>query len=174
MSRLALCALPILAGCSMLPGPFTRVPVPGELAPGADRRLEMVVVATGVQIYRCDPRKDQPGRFEWAFQSPEAVLRDTGGKYLGKHYAGPTWEAEDGSKIVGTVEARRDAPTRTAIPWLRLSARSTGTAGLFSNVTTVLRIGTNGGVPPDACTDLEQGTILRVPYTADYNFYVTR
>jgi hypothetical protein len=158
----------------MLPSAFTRTPVPSELAPGPDRKLEMVVAAKGVQIYRCDPKQDQPGRYEWTFQAPEAVLRDVGGKYLGKHYAGPTWEAEDGSKVVGTVEARRDAPVRNAIPWLRLSARSTGGQGLFAGVTTVLRIGTAGGVPTNACTELQQGTIVRVPYSADYNFYVTR
>jgi hypothetical protein len=158
----------------MLPGAFTRTPVPSELAPGPDRRLSMVVAARGVQIYRCDAKKDEPGRFEWTFQAPDAVLRDVGGKYVGKHYEGPTWEAEDGSKIVGTVDARREAPSRNAIPWLRLSARSTGTAGLFAGVTTVVRLGTSGGVAPSACTDREHGTILRVPYSADYNFYVTR
>lgn len=164
-----------LTGCSALPGAFSRVPVPQEIAPAANQKLEMVVVGSGTQVYRCDPRKDQPGIYEWVFQSPEATLRDVVGKYLGKHYSGPTWEAEDGSKIVGTVEARREARERNAVPWLRLSARSTGTAGVFSGVTTVVRIATSGGVPPaTGCDSIEAGRILRVPYKADYNFYVTR
>jgi len=169
----------LLSGCGVIPmpsisiGAFSRVPVPAELAPSGNQKLDLVVAATGVQIYRCERSKDQAGKFEWAFQAPEAILRDTSGKYLGKHYAGPTWEAEDGSKVVGTVQARRDAPG--TIPWLRLSARSSGGAGLFANVTTIIRIGTTGGVPPPAaCNDVELGKILRVEYTADYNLYVTR
>lgn len=163
------------AGCGTLPGAFTRIPVPQDIAPAANQKLEMVVVGTGVQIYRCDRRSGQPDGYEWTFQSPEAILRDVVGKYLGKHYAGPTWEAADGSKVVGTVEARRDAPERGAIPWLRLSARSTGIAGIFAGVTTVVRIGTSGGTAPaTGCNELELGKILRVPYSTDYNLYVTR
>jgi hypothetical protein len=155
-------------------GMFSRTPVPSVLEPAPNQKLDRIVAATGVQIYRCDPKKDRPGQFEWTFQSPEATLRDTGGRYIGRHYAGPTWEAEDGSKVVGTVQARHDAGSRT-IPWLRLSARSTGPAGIFSGVTTIIRIGTDGGAPPaSGCTDAEQGRILRVGYKADYNFYVTR
>ena len=135
----------------------------------------MVLVATGAQVYRCDPKKDQPGQFEWAFQSPEAVLRDVSGKYMGRHSAGPTWEADDGSKVVGTVQARVDAPhDRKAIPWLRLTARSTGKAGLLSKTTTILRVGTKGGLAPAGCGEADHGRILRVEYGADYNFYVPR
>jgi hypothetical protein len=76
--------------------------------------------------------------------------------------------------VVGTVQARHDAGSKT-IPWLRLAARSTGPAGKFSGVTTIIRIGTSGGTPPAAgCNDVEQGRIVRADYTADYNFYVTR
>ncbi len=168
----------LIAGCGMLPpigGAFTRVPIPGELKPDANQKLDQVVVANGVQIYRCDPRKEQAGQYEWAFQAPEAILRDPAGRYVGKHYAGPTWEAADGSKIVGTVQARRDAPDGKSIPWLRLSTRSTGVGGTFSGATTVLRVATSGGMPPAGrCNAEQQGTIVRIPYEADYNFYVTR
>jgi hypothetical protein len=176
MRWIAVSGLVVVAGCGMLSlGAFTRVPIPSEIAPAANLKLDRVVAATGTQIYRCDPKKDAPGQFEWVFQAPEATLREPAGKYLGKHYAGPTWEADDGSKIVGTVEARRDAPDGKSIPWLRLATRSTGSPGLFANVTTVLRVGTSGGGQPLArCNDVEQGKIVRVPYTADYNFYVTR
>jgi hypothetical protein len=33
-----------------------------------------------------------------------------------KHYAGPTWEAADGSKIVGKALANEPAPKAGAIP----------------------------------------------------------
>jgi hypothetical protein len=174
--RVGLLALLVaVAGCGSFSGAFTRVPVPQDIAPAANQKLERVLVADGVQIYRCERKPGQPDAYEWTFQSPEANLRDIAGKYVGKHSAGPTWEAEDGSKVVGTVDARRDANERGAIPWLRLSARSTGTAGMFAGVTTIVRIGTRGGTAPGTgCNELELGRILRVPYKADYNLYVTR
>ena len=165
----------MLAGCGMLPGTFSRVSVPSELQPEASQKLDQVVAASGVQIYRCDPRKDQPGQYEWVLQGAEALLRDPGGRYIGKHYAGPTWEAQDGSKIIGSVQVRHDPSFgRKSIPWLRLSTRSAGPPGIFSSTTTVLRVDTSGGVPSGTCNDVEQGKIVRIPYRADYNFYVTR
>ena len=42
-------------------------------------------------------------------------------------------------------------------------------------MTTIIRIGTTGGVPAAAsCNELELGKIARIEYTADYNLYVTR
>ena len=175
MSRLAFAAVAILSGCSMLPSAFTRTPVPSELAPGADRKLQIVAAANGVQIYRCDPKKDEPGRLEWTFQAPEAVLRDPAGKYLGKHYAGPTWEAADGSKVVGEVKARNDGPDANAIPWLLLSAKSTSGAGVLANTASVQRVQTVGGKAPDGgCSQAQAGKELRVPYSATYYFYVDK
>ncbi|MEP7084829.1 MAG: DUF3455 domain-containing protein [Betaproteobacteria bacterium] len=165
-----------IAGCGMLTvGEFPRAIIPAEIAAPANQYLEWVLVAKGVQIYRCDPKKDAPGQYDWAFQAPEAYLRDVPGKSVGRHYAGPTWETDDGSKVIGAVQARVDAPEKGAIPWLRLGAKSTGSAGSkLAKVTTVLRVSTNGGQPPPGCTEPDQGRILRVGYTADYYFYVNR
>jgi Protein of unknown function (DUF3455) len=167
---------PIVAGCSVLAvGPYPRIIIPAEIAAPSNQRLEWVLAAVGVQIYRCDAKKDAPGQFEWAFQAPEAQLRDVGGKSFGRHYAGPTWEAEDGSKVVGTVQARLDAPDKAAIPWLRLAAKSGGGAGALASVTTVLRVSTAGGqAPAGSCPATDQGRVLRVDYSADYYFYVPR
>jgi hypothetical protein len=168
--------LPIVTGCSVLAvGPFPRTIIPAEIAAPPNQRLELIVAAVGAQIYRCDAKKDAPGRFEWVFQAPEARLRDVAGKSFGRHYAGPTWEADDGSKIVGTVQTRIDAPAKTAIPWLRLAAKATGGAGLLANVTSIQRVSTVGGeAPAGGCAEPDQGRILRVDYSADYYFYVPR
>jgi hypothetical protein len=156
-------------------GPFPRTTIPVEIAAAPNQRLEWVLAATGVQIYRCDVRKDAPGQFEWAFQAPEAQLRDIAGKAFGRHYAGPTWEADDGSKVVGTVQARIDAPDKSAIPWLRLAAKSGGAAGLLANVTSIQRVSTVGGQPPaGGCKEADRGRIIRVEYSADYYMYVPR
>ncbi len=74
-------------------------------------------------------------RAQWAFVAPEAELLDARGAIAGTHYAGPHWESRDGSKIVGSVTARADAPRADAIPWLLLSTRSVGGPGRFANVT---------------------------------------
>lgn len=168
--------LPIMAGCSVLAvGPFPRTIIPAAIATPQNQRLELIVTAVGVQIYRCDARKDAPGRFEWVFQAPEARLRDVAGKSLGRHYAGPVWEADDGSKVLGTVQARIDAPSRAAIPWLRIGAKSSGAAGMLASVTGIQQVSTVGGQPPaGGCAEPDQGRILRVDYSADYYFYVPR
>ena len=170
----------LLAGCGMMPslsiGLMPRTSVPAEIAAGPDERLALIGIASGVQVYRCDVKAGAgtPTTYEGALQAPEATMRDPGGRYLGKHYLGPTWEAEDGSKVVGTVDARRDA-SNGSIPWLRLKARSIGGAGTFNGVTTVLRVATTGGVPLAAsCNELERGRITRIEYAADYYFYVKR
>ena len=91
------------------------------------------------------------------------------------HFGGPTWQASDGSKVVGS---RVDGVTvdRTAIPWLLLSAAST-TAGpdgdRLTSTTFIQRINTIGGVEPPAaeCNASTTGTTEEVAYTADYYFW---
>ena len=152
------------------------VAVPDKLKPAANEALAMMVAAKGVQIYECRTRKDQAGRFEWAFVAPEADLFDSRGNKTGKHYGGPHWEALDGSKIAGTVKERADAPVAGAIPWLLLSAKSVGRPdGAFSKVTSIQRVNTAGGVaPPSGCSQATLGTTARVDYTADYYFFAAR
>ena len=106
---------------------------------------------------------------------PEAELFDAHGKRIGRHYAGPHWEATDGSKILGTVKERAEAPVPDAIPWLLLAAKSVGPEGSFSKVTSIQRVNTVGGVAPKAgCTQAQAGTAARIDYTADYYFFKTK
>jgi len=157
----------LLAACA---SPPPETPVPSALVPAGERPAGQVA-ARGVQIYECRAKKDSPGT-EWAFVAPEAELFDSQGKPAGKHYAGPHWEAGDGSKIVGTVKARADAPQPGAIPWLLLSAKSVGGDGAFAKITSVQRIRTVGGVAPaSGCDAAALGKSVRVPYTADYVWF---
>jgi hypothetical protein len=147
--------------------------VPPQLSPGAGEGLSMIVPAKGVQIYECRAAKE--GGYQWTFVAPEAQLLDRRGSRVGHHYAGPHWEAVDGSRIVGAVEARADAPAAGAIPWLLLGAKSVGPDGAFSNVTHVQRVNTVGGTAPGSgCSEKAVGTAARVPYTADYYFFSPR
>jgi hypothetical protein len=160
-----------VTGCASLQKPTPTVNVPDKLKPRANESLAMIVPAKGVQIYECRAKKDQPGAYEWAFVAPEADLFDTGGKKIGKHYAGPHWESTDGSKVAGTVKERADAPKTDSIPWLLLETKSVGSQGSFSKITSIQRVNTVGGVEPKtACSQSTVGTTARVPYTADYYF----
>jgi hypothetical protein len=148
------------------------VSIPDRIRPGANESLAAVVPAKGVQIYECRASTAQPGSYEWAFVAPDAVLFDTRGNRIGQHYAGPHWEAADGSKVVASVKDRSDAPAAGAIPWLLLSAKSVGPEGSFSKVTSIVRANTVGGVAPaSGCSQAAAGTSARVEYTADYYFY---
>src|SRR5215831_10331911 len=163
-------ALAISAGAAAQ-GPEPAANVPDNLKPGASETVAIVVAAKGVQVYECRKAKDQTDTYEWALVGPEADLFDASGKKVGTHYAGPHWEATDGSKIVGVVKARADAPRTGAIPWLLLTAKSVGGPGSFSKITAVQRLNTSGGVPPEAgCSQSTAGSIVRAPYTADYYF----
>jgi len=130
----------------------------------AGNRLSARVHALGVQIYRWSGTN-------WAFVGPEATLYSDScyEDQVGIHYAGPTWEASDGSTVKGT---RVDGctPYRGAIPWLLLKASSNSGNGVFGRVTFIQRINTIGGTAP-AEAGAFIGDEARVPYTTEYYFY---
>ena len=163
----------LLAGCvATAQASDPRASMAEKLKVGADESLAMIASAKGVQIYECRAAQGQYGKYEWAFVGPEADLFDTQGMKVGHHYAGPSWEANDGSKIVGSVLASATSPDAVAIPWLLLGAKSVGPAGAFSHVSTVRRVHTTGGIAPESgCLAAAAGTRALVPYTADYYFF---
>src|SRR5271165_6477739 len=58
--------------------------------------------AEGAQIYDC--KADAGGKLMWQFREPIATLL-LDGKTVGRHYAGPNWEAADGSAVTGKAVA---------------------------------------------------------------------
>jgi len=127
----------------------------------------------GVQIYGCKATAADPGKFEWSFKAPEADLTNEDGKKIGKHYAGPTWEANDGSKVVGEKKVDKPAPRPGAVPWLLLKAKTNEGTGTFARVTYIQRVDTEGGVAPaTGCDQTRVNTEARVDYRANYYFYV--
>jgi hypothetical protein len=127
----------------------------------------------GVQIYGCKATAADPGKFDWSFKAPEADLTNEEGKKIAKHYAGPTWEANDGSKVVGEVLKKLDAKKPGAVPWLLLKAKTNEGTGAFARVTYIKRVDTEGGVAPAlGCDQAHVNTEARVDYRANYYFYV--
>jgi hypothetical protein len=160
-----------MGGCAS--GPTLTPPeVPLNLRPSSGEVLFLEAHASGVQIYECAPKSGQPLTYEWTFRGPEAVLVDSAGHALGKHYAGPTWKSNDGSSVSGEVKAHDSGPSANAIPWLLLSAKATSGSGAFSATTSIQRVRTVGGVAPaEACGASNASQVARVPYTATYYFY---
>ena len=121
--------------------------------------------AAGAQIYTCT--KSAAGALNWAFREPVAALLE-GGKTVGRHFVGPTWEFVDGSRVVGEVVGRAPGATAKDIPWLKLSVKEPQTSGLVAGATSILRIDTKGGVFEGACD--REGELHSEPYTATYVF----
>ena len=117
----------------------------------------------GVQIYHWNGTS-------WGAPTPAATIyADAGGNgKVATHFAGPTWQSNSGSTVVGTV-ANRCTPDPASIAWLSLTAVPSG-AGLFANVTFIQRLNTVGGIAP-ATAGTVIGQEARIPYTADYLFY---
>src|SRR5207244_2329041 len=82
---------------------------------------------------------------------PAAATVVLGGKTVGRHYAGPTWEHIDGSAVVGKVAANAPGATPQDIPLLKLDVVSSRGSGVLTGVTTVQRINTLGGRFDGAC-----------------------
>jgi Protein of unknown function (DUF3455) len=146
--------------------------VPNNLKPPVAEKVAFVLSAQGVQIYQCTVKKNDPTKLEWAFKAPEAELFNQAKTKVGKHYGGPTWESNDGSKIQGEVKAK-SVQSAQAIPWLLLGAKKAEGQGLFSPVKSIQRVDTVGGnAPQTACDRTQAGKEIRVPYAAKYYFYV--
>jgi hypothetical protein len=145
--------------------------VPATLRAPEGQELVLTTHAVGVQIYVCQAAKDDPSHLEWAFKAPEADLKGSGGRSVGKHYAGPSWEAKDGSKVIGSPVAK-ESPDPKSIPWLLLTAKTTSGKGIFSDVHSIQRLRTVGGMAPaGGCGQPMLGQEMRVSYTADYLFF---
>jgi hypothetical protein len=157
----------LVVPASANPGNDNRAPDLGDcedLQVPAGHKVSSHAYAEGVQIYRWNGTS-------WVFQGPEAVLysNDNTEGIIGTHYAGPTWESNSGSYVIGAV-LERCTPDPDAIPWLLLGAVDSDGPGIFDRVTYIQRVNTVGGLAPTEPGELP-GDVARVPYTADYFFY---
>jgi hypothetical protein len=123
-------------------------------------RLLLRAVGTGDQVYGCV-------NGGWALEAPDAELLNQEGSVIGRHFAGPTWQLNDGSWVKGRAVAKQVGPDATAVPWLLLE--SVGGTGRLGTVRFIQRTGTHGGNAPDG--SCSESALRRVPYTATYSFY---
>jgi hypothetical protein len=168
--RLAFAGLAVAATVALAPAVAqAQAYVPKDVRVDPGHKLFEVGHAIGVQIYACNGTA-------WTFVAPRADLYNDRGKRIITHFAGPTWQANDGSQVVGRVAGTATVDP-TAIPWLKLAKASTA-VGPFGGdrlvkTTFIQRINTRGGLAPAAstCTVAAAGRQVEVPYTADYTFW---
>jgi hypothetical protein len=152
---------------AVLLAPFsaTRAEIPPAIAVAAEN-LVATVHAEGAQVYEC--KADGAGKLVWQFREPIATLF-AGGKTVGRHYAGPSWELTDGSVVTAKVAGRAAGARPGDIPLLKLDVTSRPAAGQLAAATTIQRLNTKGGVAEGSCASA--GAFLSVPYSADYAFF---
>jgi hypothetical protein len=146
--------------------------IPPQLQPPATEQLLLQVHAKGDQVYSC---KSEAAQSTWTLKAPDAQLFDKDGKIFGKHFAGPSWEASDGSRVTGKAVANAASPEADSIPWLLVNVVGHEGSGVLTRATSIQRLNTKGGkAPASGCDASHAGQELRVPYSADYFFYAPK
>ena len=146
--------------------------VPSAIALHPGQVALLRVHAFGYQVYQCGMANGAPA---WTLSGPDANLFDGKQNQIGTHFANagaPSWRLNDGSEISGKKVASAPSPDASAVPWLLLSVGAhNGKPGLLTEVTTIQRVNTSGGLAPaTGCDASAQGRISKVPYSADYYF----
>ncbi|MEU9283216.1 CHRD domain-containing protein [Streptomyces sp. NPDC048275] len=124
-------------------------------------------VVKGKQIYEC--KLAEGGGYAFAQRDVSAVLGGSIAHTFVKPNSGtPQWVAPDRSAVTGSVISRTPNGDKN-IPELDLKATQSGKhRGLLADTQEILRLNTVGGVAPaGSCSP---GTIVGVPYQADYVF----
>lgn len=166
----------LISACASSPTMTTMKPVDNAALPEAVRapagaKQTMATVGVGEITYECREKAGMTGAHEWVFVAPVATLYSPERKAVGKYYGGPTWEANDGSKVTGKQVAV--APAKPgSIPLQLVKADPAMGAGAMQGVAYIQRLNTKGGVAPAAtCDSAAKGQRRQVAYEADYVFY---
>jgi hypothetical protein len=171
LAGLSLAACGSMTSAPMASAPVDNMSLPPEIRVPAGVRQTLHTVGRGEITYECRAKAGASGVYEWVFVSPMATLYDRQGKVVGKYYGGPTWEAQDGSKVTGKQVAVAPAGAGH-IPLQLVQAEPSMGMGLLQGTAYIQRLHTRGGVAPaPACTADQQGQRRQVPYQADYVFY---
>lgn len=174
---LSLLALASVGACSsMSPAPMAmkvdNSALPDSVRVPTGHQQIMAALGAGEISYECRAKKDMAGAFEWVFAGPVATL-SMNGKTVGKYYGGPTWEANDGSKVTGKQVAMAPGGAGNIALQLVKAEPAMGTAGgAMQGISYIQRLNTAGGVAPTTVCDAgTAGTRSQVSYQADYVFY---
>ena len=162
-----------ISGCAALaPAPLVDVTTqPEAIRVPSGNVPAMLLVGKGEITYECRVKADAPDQFAWAFVAPNAVLLTSSGLPAGRYYAGPTWEALDGSRVTGKQVAIAPAQPGS-IPLQLVKTETISGLTTFSNITYIQRLNTQQGVAPALpCNASLVNQKQIVGYQADYVFY---
>jgi hypothetical protein len=120
----------------------------------------------GAQIYACVKRAEGSPPV-WTLREPVATLIEDG-RTVGRHFAGPHWELDDGSLIAGQLLQSLPGAATGDIPELRLAVTGNRGTGRLAGATGIYRLNTHGGALSGPCDSV--GMLQPVPYSADYVF----
>ncbi|MGN6829299.1 DUF3455 domain-containing protein [Paucibacter sp. M5-1] len=171
-SLMLLLPVALLGACASTPMMTSMVDnaaLPEAVRAPAGSKQTMWTVGAGEITYEC--RENAAGQYEWVFVTPVATLKNAAGAVVGKYYGGPTWEANDGSKVTGKQLAVAPS-TPGNIPLQLVKADPAMGMGAMQGVSHIQRLKTQGGVAPAAaCGMTNKGERRQVAYQADYVFY---
>ena len=170
----AAASVAVLSACAGSPKMLTvdNAALPEAVRVPAGQKVTMTTTGVGELTYECREKKDMAGQFEWAFVGPVATLYSADRQTVGKYYAGPTWEASDGSKVTGKQVAVAPASPGNISLQLVKAEPAMNKVGAMAGVSFIQRLNTKGGVAPaTACDAAGKGKRQVVAYQADYVFY---
>ncbi|WP_164707853.1 DUF3455 domain-containing protein [Paraburkholderia phosphatilytica] len=182
-----------LTGCATPPhssnsSASTNIELPVELKTGTEQTLDDVLVTRGDETWRCE-RADSPAAnkasneaaspptdLRWIQTGSAGTLVDRARQNVGKVLPGGYFVADDGSFVKAEV-ARQSQVDANTLTWALFSTQGTGeptfTRGRFAGISSIQRIDTVGGLPPNPrCT--HEGLRMFVPYSATYLLYRAR
>jgi hypothetical protein len=166
--RLLCAALAAASLCACATQTMAPANVPDAVKAPSGAAYMLTLVGVGDLTYEC---RNANNATAWAFVGPNAALRKTSGETVGKYYGGPTWEGNDGSKLVGKQLAISPAAAGN-IPLQLVEVTQTMGSGMLVGAKYIQRLNTVGGVAPAApCGASNVGEKQTVKYQADYAFY---
>jgi len=107
----------------------------------------------------------------WTLKAPDAQLFDIKDQLVGKHLAGPSWQSNDGSRVVGKVAVTVASPDAESIPWLLVKVTSHTGNGVLARATTIQRLNTEGGKAPGSGYLVSSYLDANVQLSTDNNTY---
>ncbi|KAJ3317853.1 hypothetical protein HDV06_001094 [Boothiomyces sp. JEL0866] len=147
---------------------------PKEIRAPSGSKLISKTFGVGTQNYKCSAGK-------WALESVNAnqykELRDLEHVDISYFFLNqpdsnggqPSWMYLDDFSVFTGKPIVKVTVDQNSIPWVVLSRTSGSNQGLLSKATTLLRVHTKGGNPPN--TPCNEGQFIRVRYSAEYWFF---
>lgn len=147
--------------------------VPDAVKVPDGNEIALKTKALGHITYECQEKKDAAGQFAWTFKIPHAHLYDSENTQIGRYYGsskGATWEANDGSKVIGKqLAVTPNTATPDSIPLQLVQQNGYEGSGAMSKISYIQRLHTVGGVAPKTtCDAASKGKKEVVAYSADY------